>query len=42
MYTFSFIVGGIVPKSVKRIHSAAKHLGTLEPKYTLRAWVHGP
>ena len=25
MYTFSFIVGNIIPKSVKCIHSATKH-----------------
>ena len=28
MYTFSFIVGNIIPKSVKCIHSATKNWGS--------------
>ena len=39
MYTFSFIVGNIIPKSVKCIHSATKYNNTQKrtTSYTARA-----
>ena len=36
VYTFSFIVGNIIPKSVKCIHSATTNPDPLSPEFTNR------